>query len=91
VRLLQVLKEGPLPFSELAARTGLRSGHLKFHLAKLVRAGYVAKLGGRAGYTITRLGADALRALELLHALRRDYLTLEGRRGGGPEEAESSG
>ena len=90
VRLLQVLKEGPLPFSELAARTGLRSGHLKFHLAKLVRAGYVAKLGGRAGYTITRLGADALRALELLHALRKDYLTLEGRRGGGPDEAGNS-
>ena len=84
VRLLRLLKEGPLPFSELAARTGLRSGHLKFHLTKLVRAGYVAKLGGRAGYAITRLGADALRALELLHALRKDYLTLEGVRGGGP-------
>ena len=34
---------------------------------------------------------EALRALELLHALRKDYLTLEGRRGGGPEETKSSG
>jgi len=85
IRILRALKEGPKTFSELEATLGLRSGHLKFHLGKLVRASYVVNLGRRMGYAITKLGADALRALELLYSLHRDYLTLERQVGGGAE------
>jgi len=91
IRILRLLKEGPRTFSELEAELGLKSGHLKFHLGKLVKAGYVINLGRRMGYAITKLGSDALRALELLYSLHRDYLTLERRMGGGPEAGNSKG
>lgn len=88
VAILRLLREGPRTFSELEEALGMRAGHLRFHLNKLLKASFIVSLGRRSGYAITRLGSDALRALEMLYALHKDYLALGERVGGGPEGGE---
>ncbi len=73
-RVLEVLSsEGPLPFTELMRRCGIRDSRtLKHHLEKL--ESLVVK--GRGGsYVVTRLGREVLKFVELLREELIDVLT----------------
>src|SRR5271165_657693 len=62
IKLLQVLSERPLPFSELKHAAGLDSnGLLAFHLGKL--SGLV-RLNQEGSYSLTDEGREALRIVE---------------------------
>ncbi len=61
IRIIRMLYEGPMSFSELKARLGLKSsGKLDFHLGKL--KGLVEK-GADGRYMLTREGHAALEAM----------------------------
>ena len=73
LRILKLLAEEPLSFSELKRRLKIdSSGHLDFHLKKL--EGFVEEKDGK--YTLTRNGYAALqtaRSLSRLEWQRRAY------------------
>lgn len=58
VRLLQALYTGPKSSSELTESTGLRGGHLYYHLKELIYAHYVEQSEGR--YRLTERGVQML-------------------------------
>lgn len=49
-------------FSELQKKTSLESDHFKFHIAQLVKIGYVEKIGGR--YQLTQRGKEYANKLD---------------------------
>jgi DNA-binding transcriptional ArsR family regulator len=63
IRILQILNENPLGFSELKKKTGIdSSGHLTFHLSKL--AGLV-ETNPEGKYCLTDSGMEALRVTNI--------------------------
>ncbi len=64
IRILHVLEDGPLGFSELRRRVGLESsGHLQFHLSKL---GGLVRSGSDGAYFLTDDGKEALAFVKMV-------------------------
>ncbi len=63
IRILQVMKPGPLGFAALKRQVGIESsGHLTFHLGKL---GGLVSLGSDGRYELTDDGKEALRIVQV--------------------------
>ncbi|MFA7341688.1 MAG: winged helix-turn-helix domain-containing protein [Candidatus Methanomethylophilaceae archaeon] len=63
LKILQSLYESEKCFSDLSAATGLRTGHLQFHIQALQEKGAVRRTPIRGVYAITVLGMTALEGL----------------------------
>ncbi|MEG9194695.1 MAG: winged helix-turn-helix domain-containing protein [Candidatus Methanoglobus sp.] len=66
IKILKALFRGEKSYAELERITGLRGGHLQFHIKNLIKAGYAAR-GFRGDYVIT---TDGLRILKLISDLQ---------------------
>ena len=62
LRILKILEKGGRNYAVLERETGIKAGHLRFHLNKLVVAGYVTQEKPQGRYLITRNGLKALQA-----------------------------
>jgi DNA-binding HxlR family transcriptional regulator len=63
IGILQTLNENPLGFSELKKKIGIdSSGHLTFHLSKLVG---LVKTNTEGKYSLTDIGSEALRVTRI--------------------------
>lgn len=63
LRILESLYESEKCFSDLSAATGLRTGHLQFHIQALQEKGTVRRTPIRGVYAITVMGMTALEGL----------------------------
>jgi DNA-binding HxlR family transcriptional regulator len=77
IRVLTILRRGDHSLSEIGRAVDLRTGHLQFHLRKLIQAGYVEPDRRRRVYHLTERGRTALQWSE-------DLATQLGHWGGGP-------
>lgn len=75
--ILKMLNECQHPFKEISAATGLRTGHLQFHLRALEEGGLVEKGEGKGYYSITKKGVTALNSLADFDRHMRLFHTLE--------------
>ncbi|MEM2906344.1 MAG: winged helix-turn-helix domain-containing protein [Candidatus Bathyarchaeia archaeon] len=66
--ILTAVHHGRRSFSELSEVTGMKGGHLTFHLTKLARVGLIAQDGKRGGYIITSYGVHLLNMLRSIQA-----------------------
>ena len=64
LKVLSVLRRGDRSLTELGRAVDLRTGHLQFHLRKLLDAGYVDRDRRGRGYRLTERGAAALQWTE---------------------------
>lgn len=64
VNLMNFMKGGVRAFSEMTEHSGLKAGHLQFHLRNLIELGLLDKTDRRGSYTITAEGIAALQALQ---------------------------
>lgn len=58
--------EGKKSFSKIAQITGLKGGHLLFHIKKLVDAGLVAQEDNKGDYLITQKGVEVAKKIFIL-------------------------
>ncbi|MDK2876050.1 MAG: hypothetical protein PWQ22_460 [Archaeoglobaceae archaeon] len=65
IKILKILARGAKSYAELERETGLKGGHLHFHLKNLISAEYVIR--NSKGYAIT---GEGLRILKLLSDLK---------------------
>lgn len=65
IKILKALAVGGKSYAELERFTGIRGGHLQFHLKNLIKAGYATR-GLRGDYVIT---AEGLKILKLISEL----------------------
>jgi DNA-binding MarR family transcriptional regulator len=68
IRVLTILRRGDHSLSEIGRAVDLRTGHLQFHLRKLIQAGYVEPDRRRRVYHMTERGRTALQWSEELAA-----------------------
>lgn len=66
LRILTSLYQGRRSFSELASETGLKGGHLIFHMNQLVESGFIVQDGRKGDYVITEKGFNILEKLNSL-------------------------
>ncbi len=66
LRILKILTKGGKNYAFLERETGIKAGHLRFHLNKLVTAGYVKQEKPQGRYLISRNGLKALQASQEL-------------------------
>ena len=59
LRILKILEKGGRNYASLERETGIKAGHLRFHLNKLITAGYVSHEKPQGRYLITRNGLKA--------------------------------
>lgn len=64
LKVLSALRRGDRSLTELGRAVDLRTGHLQFHLRKLLDAGYVDRYRRGRGYRLTERGAAALQWTE---------------------------
>jgi len=62
IKILEALFKGERSYAELERITGIKGGHLQFHLKKLIKAGYAAR-GLRGDYVITAEGLGILKLI----------------------------
>ncbi len=60
LRILKILEKGGRNYADLERETGIKAGHLLFHLNKLIAVGYVKQEKPQGRYLITRNGLKAL-------------------------------
>ncbi|XHH09736.1 MAG: ArsR family transcriptional regulator [Candidatus Bathyarchaeia archaeon] len=60
--------EGKKSFSKIAQITGLKGGHLLFHIKKLVDAGLVAQEDNKGDYVVTQRGVDVAQKIVFLQS-----------------------
>jgi DNA-binding transcriptional ArsR family regulator len=77
ILILKMLNEGQRPFKDISATTGLRTGHLQFHLRALVEGGLLEKGEEKGFYGITKKGVTALNSLADFDRHMRLFHTLE--------------
>ena len=66
LKIIVALNQGGAGFSELSEFTGMRGGHIFFHLEKLVASGLVSQSRNKGEYEITELGVDVVRRLRAI-------------------------
>jgi DNA-binding transcriptional ArsR family regulator len=66
LKILTGLCEGKKSYSRLAQITGLRGGHLTFHIRKLSGAGLIAQEDSKGDYVITERGLEVAKKVSLL-------------------------
>ena len=72
LRIMAMLYTGPRPFTEMMKGLEMQKGHLRFHLNKLLEAGYVKVEGRTHLYCIEERGYAAMKGLSgLLAQIRR--------------------
>ncbi len=64
VSLMTFMRDGEKAFSEMTDHSGLKAGHLQFHLRNLMELGLMDKTNRRGTYTITAEGMAALDAMQ---------------------------
>jgi DNA-binding HxlR family transcriptional regulator len=64
IQVLEMLAMDDLNFAEISRKSGLKTGHLQFHLRVLTQNGYIRNNKRRRLYSITRKGMTALDALQ---------------------------
>lgn len=64
VSLMNFMRSGEKAFSEMTDHSGLKAGHLQFHLRNLMELGLMDKTNRRGTYTITAEGLAALDAMQ---------------------------
>ena len=62
------LKNGKKSFTELSQITGLKGGHLIFHIKKLLKVKFIAQEGKKGDYFITQSGINALERIPTINA-----------------------
>ncbi|MFP3952432.1 MAG: ArsR/SmtB family transcription factor [Candidatus Bathyarchaeia archaeon] len=67
LRILWQLSQGKKSFSEISEVTGMRGGHLIFHLEKLTEKGLVEQPRNKGDYTITPEGIRVIRSISALN------------------------
>ena len=63
LKILTSLYKGRRSFTELASETGLRGGHLIFHMNQLVKSGFIVQDGRKGDYVATEKGLSVLEKL----------------------------
>lgn len=66
LRILKILEKGGKNYAFLERATGIKAGHLRFHLNKLITARYVKQEKPQGRYLISRNGLKALQASQEL-------------------------
>ena len=69
LKIMNDLRKGGKPYSVLETHTGIKAGHLRFHLEKLINGGYVTK--EKKNYILTLNG---LKVLKFLFELRAELI-----------------
>ncbi len=64
VSLMNFMRDGEKAFSDMTEHSGLKAGHLQFHLRNLMELGLMDKTNRRGTYTITAEGLAALDAMQ---------------------------
>ncbi len=64
VSLMNFMRDGEKAFSQMTGHSGLKAGHLQFHLRNLIELGLMDKTNRRGTYTITAEGLAALDAMQ---------------------------
>jgi predicted transcriptional regulator len=65
LKIITSLSEGKKGFSRLAQLTGLRGGHLIYHIKKLLVAGLIAQEDNKGDYIITQKGIEIAKKIAL--------------------------
>ncbi|MCW4025578.1 MAG: winged helix-turn-helix domain-containing protein [Candidatus Bathyarchaeota archaeon] len=66
LKILVNISEGKKSFSQLTQLTGLKGGHLIFHIKKLVDTGLIAQENNKGDYIVTQRGIDIAQKLSNL-------------------------
>jgi DNA-binding transcriptional ArsR family regulator len=66
LRILFATSAGKKGFSRLSQLTGLKGGHLIFHLRKLLDAGFIVQEDNKGDYLITQRGLDVAKKIVTL-------------------------
>jgi DNA-binding transcriptional ArsR family regulator len=66
LKIIVALNQGSAGFSELSELTGMRGGHILFHLEQLVASGLMSQSRNKGEYEITELGIEVLRRLRAI-------------------------
>jgi DNA-binding transcriptional ArsR family regulator len=66
LKILMSTYEGKKSFSKLSQITGLKGGHLIFHLKKLLDAGLLAQEDNKGDYVVTGRGLDVVKKIFIL-------------------------
>ncbi len=66
LKIVLSLCEGEKSFSKLNQLTGLKGGHLIFHLKKLSDAGLIAQEDNKGDYITTQRGIEAAKKISIL-------------------------
>ncbi|MEM3511195.1 MAG: winged helix-turn-helix domain-containing protein [Candidatus Jordarchaeales archaeon] len=69
IKILKILSKGRKNYVDIERMTGMRGGHLQFHLRNLIDTGYVTQEKPKGKYLITSKG---LRVLKLMCELKRE-------------------
>jgi DNA-binding transcriptional ArsR family regulator len=75
--ILSKLYDGEMAFSDLSSSTGLKTGHLQFHIKALMEQGYLRKAKKRGSYCISLRGLIAIDALKDLDRKLKDIGTVD--------------